>query len=76
MTESAATLADFGIIHTPLQPVEIFDETKYTKVTDGLSFTQARDYCLQNLKTHPKEKLWFYLVPVAGTYRVVREATD
>ena len=71
-TTAATTLDTFmGTAQTPI-PSDILTE-KYEVRMVGLSYTAARDYCVQNYKTHPKERLLWYLRPVHGDFVVVRE---
>jgi hypothetical protein len=52
------TLSDFA------NPPETPDSSaRIETLQTGLSFEAALDYCLQNLKTHPTEHLWFWQRP-------------
>lgn len=64
------TLSDFQQPNpAPVQPPQRFEPLQ-----NGVSFEAARDYCLQNLKTHPLERLWFWQPePGSGTCRISRE---
>lgn len=71
------TLDNFaGTAYRTVPAGDLLDRTHYVPVTTMATARQACDYCLQNLKTHPKEKLWFFLRPARGDFQIVREVVN
>lgn len=71
------SLSDYGVqISMSPMPEPIPDEQKYELLRVNLTYDQAVEYCQQNLKTHPSEKVWFFLIPGAGLFRVCREVEN